>query len=140
FITEDLETVRLQMVDKRMKRLEEIINESIPPCLLGSKEYKKLVIGWGSTFNALKEALENIDDDSLALLHFKQVYPIPPETKKYLEKAEKIIIVENNVTSQFGKLLKLYADAKIDHKILKFNGMPFSVEELTEKIKKIVED
>ena len=48
--------------------------------------------------------------------------------------------IHKSVTSQFGKLIKLYTGIDIEHKLLKFTGMPFSVEELTEKIKKIMED
>ncbi|HUT82915.1 MAG TPA: 2-oxoacid:acceptor oxidoreductase subunit alpha [Candidatus Bathyarchaeia archaeon] len=139
FITEDLENIRPKMVEKRMNRLKEIEKGSIAPCLLGPKKYKTLVVGWGSTFNAIKEALDEINDDTVALLHFTQLYPLPKNTRKFLEKAEKLIIVENNVTSQFSKLLKLYTGIDIDNKILKFNGMPFSVEELSKKIKKILE-
>lgn len=140
FITEDLDITRVKMVEKRMKRLEEIKKQVIDPDLLGAKDYETLVICWGSTYTVIKEALENIDDDKLAFLHFKQVYPMHLKTKKYLEKAKKLIIVENNVTSQFGKLIKLYTGIDIEHKLLKFNGMPFSVEELIEKISKILEE
>ncbi|NHJ40541.1 MAG: 2-oxoacid:acceptor oxidoreductase subunit alpha [Asgard group archaeon] len=139
FITEDLENTRKKMVEKRMKRLKEIKKQVIDPDLLGAKNYETLVIGWGSTYTAIKEALEEIDDDNIAFLHFKQVYPLHMKTRKYLEKAKKLIIVENNVTSQFGKLIKLYTGIDIEHKLLKFTGMPFSVEELAEKISKILE-
>jgi len=127
------------MVEKRFNKLAEITKNVIPPDLLGSKNYKTLVIGWGSTYTAIKEAIETIGRDDIGFLYFKQVYPLHPNTRKWLKKAEKLIIVENNVTSQFGKLIHLFADIKIKNKILKFNGMPFSVEELIEKIKKIVE-
>ncbi len=139
FITEDLENIRPKMVEKRLNRLKEIEKGSITPCLLGPKKYNTLVIGWGSTFNALKEALNEINNDTVSLLQFTQLYPLPKNTKKYLEKAQKLIIVENNVTGQFSKLLKLYTGIDIENKILKSNGMPFSVEELTKKIKKILE-
>jgi 2-oxoglutarate ferredoxin oxidoreductase subunit alpha len=52
---------------------------------------------------------------------------------EFLEKAEKIIDVENNATGQFAKLIRAETGIKID--ILKFNGMPFSVEELSAKIR-----
>lgn len=140
FITEDLDETRIKMVNKRMQKLEEIKKDVIAPELIGSKDYKTLVIGWGSTYWAIKEALEDLDNKEVAFLHYKQVYPIHPKTADYLKKAEKLIIVENNVTSQFGKLIKLNTSIEIENKVLKFNGMPFSVEELLEKIKKVVEE
>ncbi|TET28623.1 MAG: 2-oxoacid:acceptor oxidoreductase subunit alpha [Candidatus Heimdallarchaeota archaeon] len=139
FITEDLETTRVKMVEKRLNRLEEVKKNVIPPDLIGGNNYETLVIGWGSTYTAITEALEEIGDKNISFLHYKQVYPLHPKTKDYLEKAKKLIIIENNITSQFGKLIKLYTGLDIENKILKFTGMPFSVEELTEEIKKVVE-
>ena len=77
----------------------------------------------------------DLDRDDVALLHFKQVYPLPEETAEYLHKAKKTINVENNATSQFPKLIKLQTGIDIDKKILKYNGLSFFVEELTEKLK-----
>ncbi|MHA1244696.1 MAG: 2-oxoacid:acceptor oxidoreductase subunit alpha [Candidatus Heimdallarchaeota archaeon] len=139
FITEDLDHTRVKMVEKRLAKLAEITNNCLPLELIGEKDYETLVIGWGSTYEAIKEALERIDDKKLAFLHFKQVYPIHPDTEDYLKKAKKLIIVENNVTGQFAKLLRLNTSFTIEDKILKFTGMPFSVEELIEKIMKTME-
>ncbi len=55
-----------------------------------------------------------------------------------MKKAKKTIVVENNATSQFGKLLELFTGIVIEHKILKFNGLPFFVDELTDKLEKIM--
>jgi len=139
FITEDLDHTRVKMVEKRLAKLEQITENCLPLELIGEKDYEILVIGWGSTLEAIKEALERIGNKKIAFLHFKQVYPVNPKTEDYLKKAKKLIIVENNVTGQFAKLLKLNTSFAIENKILKFTGMPFSVEELAEKIKKILE-
>ncbi|NHJ48788.1 MAG: 2-oxoacid:acceptor oxidoreductase subunit alpha [Asgard group archaeon] len=140
FITEDLDVTRVKMVDKRLRRLKEVTKQVLEPEFIGAKDYETLVIGWGSTFTAIKEALDAIDKPKTAFVHFKQVYPLHLKTKKYLEKAKKLIIIENNVTSQFSKLIKLFTGIDIEHKILKYNGMPFSVEELIDKIGKLLEE
>ena len=57
----------------------------------------------------------------------------------YLKKARKTIIFENNVSSQFGNLIKLELGFDIDEAVLKYDGMPFSVEEVTEKLEKLLE-
>jgi 2-oxoglutarate ferredoxin oxidoreductase subunit alpha len=93
------------------------------------------VVGWGSNFGVIKEALGKIGDNSISFLHFNQVYPLHSSTEGYLKKAKNLVIVENNATSQFGKLLKLHTGAEIGNKILKYDGMPFSVEELVSGIK-----
>jgi 2-oxoglutarate ferredoxin oxidoreductase subunit alpha len=138
-ITEDL-PLRTKMVEKRLyKKLEMIQNEVIPPELVGNENYDVLVVGWGSTYGIIKEALDNLKKDNISFLAFKQVYPLHDTTKNYLEKAKKTIIFENNAKSQFGNLIKLETGFDIHEKSLKYNGMPFSVEEVTETLKDLLE-
>ncbi|MGZ7067166.1 MAG: 2-oxoacid:acceptor oxidoreductase subunit alpha [Methanobacterium sp.] len=137
-ITEDLH-LSARMVEKRLNKLEGIQKDVIEPELVGSEDYKILVIGWGSTYGAIIEALKNIGRDDIAFLHFKQVYPIDGNTLDYLKRAQKTIIFENNATSQFKNLIKLYTGFEIDINALKYNGMPFSVEEVTERLKNLLE-
>lgn len=132
-ITEDLD-LRTRMVDKRLRKLELIKSEIIPPELVGSEDYKNLVVCWGSTYNIVREAVNNLTRDDTAFLHFKQIYPLPNETTGYLQKAQKITIVENNATSQFARLIKFHTGIDIKNKILKYNGLSFYVEELTERL------
>jgi len=134
-ITEDLD-LRIRMVDKRLKKGDLLKKDNVPPELTGPKNYKNLIVCWGSTQNITEEALRMLGRDDAALLHFKQVYPLPEETSEYLQKADKTIIVENNATSQFAKLIRLQTGIEIDKKILKYNGLSFFVEELAEKLKK----
>jgi 2-oxoglutarate ferredoxin oxidoreductase subunit alpha len=136
-ITED-PVLRTKMVNKRLKKLELIKKEAIPPDLLGNKDYNTLIIGWGSTYHVVKEALQELGKEDISLLHFKQVYPLAAETVDYLKRAKKRVIVENNATAQFGNLLKLYTGLEIDAKILKYSGRPFSVEELGQRIKEVI--
>ncbi len=138
-ITEDMNT-RKKMVEKRLKKYSEIKKEIIPPDLNGEKDNKILVIGWGSTYYIIKEALGNIDNKEIAHLHFKQVYPLHEDTIKFLKKAEKTIIIENNATSQFSKLIRQQTGYEIKNKILQYNGLPFSVETITKEIQKIIGD
>jgi 2-oxoglutarate ferredoxin oxidoreductase subunit alpha len=133
-ITEDMD-VRTSMVNKRLKKLESVSQEAIPPELIGNPDYKTLVIAWGSNYNVVKEAMEKLGRDDLAFLHFKQVYPLHSSTADYLKKAEKTIIIENNATAQFANLIKLYTGISIDSKILKYNGLPFFVEEVEAALK-----
>ncbi|MHC4745458.1 MAG: 2-oxoacid:acceptor oxidoreductase subunit alpha [Planctomycetota bacterium] len=133
-ITEDLD-LRIKMVDKRLSKAEEMAGDAIPPELVGPQNYKTLIVGWGSTYNVISEAMQNLARDDVAFLHFKQVYPLPEETPEFLSKAERTVIIENNATSQFGKLIRLHAGVGIEKKILKYSGLSFSVEEVTERLK-----
>lgn len=133
-LTEDLH-LRNKMVEKRLKKLDGIQKDAISPELVGNPDYKILVVGWGSTYGVIKEALENLGRNDIAFLYFKQVYPLHADTLQYLERSEKTIIFENNATSQFGALIMQLTGFKIDDKILKYNGMPFSVEKVTYHLK-----
>ncbi|MEM2110196.1 MAG: 2-oxoacid:acceptor oxidoreductase subunit alpha, partial [Candidatus Odinarchaeota archaeon] len=130
--------IRVRMVNKRLSKLKIIEKEAIPPELYGGEAYKYLIIGWGSTFNTIREALKKLNREDLSLLFFKQVYPIHHSTVNYLEKAEKIIIIENNATCQFGKLIHSSTGFKATDCILSYNGLPFTVEEIIDKIEKIL--
>ncbi|PZM80071.1 MAG: 2-oxoacid:acceptor oxidoreductase subunit alpha [Candidatus Margulisiibacteriota bacterium] len=135
-ITEDLD-LRIRMVDKRLKKIELIKEDIIPPELIGNEDYQVLVIGWGSTCNVIKESLERLGRPDISFLYFKQVFPLYPDLHKFLEKAKKTVIIENNATSQFGQLVREITGIEIQHKILKYNGLPFSVEEVIENLQGI---
>jgi 2-oxoglutarate ferredoxin oxidoreductase subunit alpha len=144
-ITEDLD-LRTKMVQKRMKKMESIVEEVIPPELITlnendgkNEEYHTLIIAWGSTYWPIREAVEKLGRKDVAFLHFKQVYPLAPQTKELLEKAKKTIIFENNAKGQFANLIKLQLGFEIKEKVLKFNGMPFSVEEVLAVLHKFEE-
>ncbi|NQU17821.1 MAG: 2-oxoacid:acceptor oxidoreductase subunit alpha [Candidatus Saganbacteria bacterium] len=134
YITENLK-LRTKMVEKRLRKLAAIKQRVMEPELIGEENYKTLVVGWGSTYHVIKEALEQLDCKEIAFLYFKQVYPLHPMAGEYLKNAEKTVIVENNATSQFGKLIKLETGIEIGKKILQYNGLPFSVEKIVSELR-----
>ncbi|MBU0730608.1 MAG: 2-oxoacid:acceptor oxidoreductase subunit alpha [Proteobacteria bacterium] len=134
-ITEDLQ-LRPKMVDKRLKKLEKIKTDTIPSPLFGPQDYKILVLSWGSTNLIVKEALGSLARKNIAALTFTQVYPLPDDLSSQLERADQTIIIENNATSQLGNLILRETGHRIDQAILKYNGLPFTVEELIEEIGK----
>ncbi|MDP2983903.1 MAG: 2-oxoacid:acceptor oxidoreductase subunit alpha [Candidatus Latescibacter sp.] len=133
-ITEDY-AVRTAMVNKRLRKMDQIVQEAIPPELTGSQECEYLVVCWGSTYHIAREAIQKLGRDDISLLHFKQVYPLHRDTPNFFSGAKRTIIIENNATSQFGRILREYTGIAIDKKILQYNGLPFSVEHLTEALK-----
>ncbi len=140
-ITEDLK-IRTQMVNKRLLKIDGIREDAVAPELVGGEDYHSLVIGWGSTYWPIREALENIirnhPDEKIGFLHFKQVYPFHKSVAEYLEKADDVIILENNAQGQLANLIKLETGLEIQEKFLKYDGMPFSVEEVEERIRKFM--
>jgi 2-oxoglutarate ferredoxin oxidoreductase subunit alpha len=137
-ITEDLD-LRIKMVNKRLKKLDLLMEDVIAPQLIGPENYKTLIIGWGSTYHTIREALARLGREDTALLHFKQVYPLHPDTIASLKKAKKTVIVENNGTAQLGQLIRLQTGFDMDLKILKYNGLPFSADELHVQLKSLLD-
>ncbi|MBU0572945.1 MAG: 2-oxoacid:acceptor oxidoreductase subunit alpha [Candidatus Margulisbacteria bacterium] len=136
-ITEDLEQ-RDSLVHKRLKKLDGLIAAALEPELIGGKEYKILVVGWGTTRQMICEALERMGRKDIAFLCFSQVYPLHPKTLQYLNKAQKVIMIENNAASQFAGLIKLQTGFEIKDKINKCNGLAFSVEEIIAGLESII--
>lgn len=134
YITENFD-VRNAMVEKRLRKLVGYEKEIIEPDFVGKQGYQFLIVSWGSNYQNIIEALEKINNDTLAFLHFSQVYPLPKKCADYFATAKKIIVIENNATGQFAKLLHQYFNVQTNDLILKYNGLPFTVEELTTKIK-----
>lgn len=133
WITEDF-VMRQKMVDKRLAKFELIEKEILAPYFLGENDYKTLIISWGSNFHVIKEAIK--DKKDFALLHFVQVYPVDKIITDYTQKAEKIVIIEQNAAGQFGNLLKREFGINFDKKLFKYNGSPFSIEEIKDFLEK----
>jgi 2-oxoglutarate/2-oxoacid ferredoxin oxidoreductase subunit alpha len=136
-ITESAE-VRVAMHEKRLRKLGGVRAEALMPTEIGDvKMADTLIVTWGSNHSVVEEALQILAREDVAALHFCQVYPLSPKTKKLLAK-KKIVVLENNFSGQFANLLKMEYGIKITEKILKYDGSPFSVEEVVEKLKNYV--
>jgi 2-oxoglutarate ferredoxin oxidoreductase subunit alpha len=135
-ITEDLE-LRSRMVEKRYHKLQNLRKEALPPTLYGEEDCEVLLVGWGSTYHPLEEARRKLDRDDLGFLHFQQVYPLHPDTEKYLA-GKKTVAYENNIKGQFSNLLKLESGVDIQERVVKYNGMPFSVEEVLRSVREVL--
>lgn len=136
FITED-SAVRKQMVEKRLSKVELAKNFIMEPEFVGHENYKLLVISWGSNFHVIKKSIENKTD--VALLHFTQVYPLGKNIVDFVRNAKKIVIIEQNATGEFERLLKAEFGFVFDYRLRKFDGLPFSVEEINDFLANIIE-
>lgn len=125
------------MNDKRLRKGRELLKEAIAPQLLGSADYHTLVVCWGSSYHPLREALANLKDRPVSGLHFSQVYPLPPQAGPWLQRARQLVVIEANASGQFASLLEQATGCRIDHRILKYNGLPFTVEELSERLQTV---
>lgn len=127
--------VRKTMVEKRLRKMNKIIQEALPPKLSGPKDYEVLVVSWGSTRLIVEEALQSFSNHKIAHLHFSQVYPIHPSAKEYFERAKRIIFIEQNATGQFANLVQQTFRIDTSERILKYDGHAYSVEQVAKAIR-----
>jgi 2-oxoglutarate ferredoxin oxidoreductase subunit alpha len=129
-LTED-HAIRVGMVDKRLGKTALLRQDSVLPQVFGNSDCKAMIVCWGSTFTIAQEAVRRIGgEDEICLVHFSQVYPLHPRTAEILKRPERLVIVENNATSQFAKVLKIHADIDIKRTLNRYSGLAFSVEEM----------
>ncbi len=136
-ITEDPK-IRTEMALKRMRKLELLKEEIQEPWLIGNDKPENLIVCWGSTYGAVKEAVERLMEEgySIGALVFGDIYPFPKKRLMELGKtASRIIDVEQNLTGQLDSLIREETPFGSDYKILKFDGRPFSGEEIYSRLK-----
>ncbi len=130
--------LRVSMSNKRLKKAEGILGESVPPVLTGPTDFETLVIGWGSTRHIVEDVLASMERPGVAHLHFPQVYPLPPETHDMLDRAERTIFVEGNATGQFEGLVRRETGRGGSERVLHYSGLQISVEILRSELEALL--
>lgn len=104
----------------------------------GPSEGKILVLGWGSTYGAIKSAVIELlsEGKSVSHIHLRYIRPFPKNLGSLLKNFEHILIPELNN----GQLIKVIRDQfLVDAKGLnKIMGVPFTRQEIVDEIKKII--
>lgn len=136
-ITEDFD-LRIQMNDKRLRKEKQLLEDYENPELIGPKDYAHLLIGWGSSYGVLKEYVLSGKRKDIAFLNIKQVYPLSSGLLSYFEQARSITVIEGNATGQLSDLLSLRLGVRIGHRILKYSGEPFSIEEIELRLSEVL--
>jgi 2-oxoglutarate ferredoxin oxidoreductase subunit alpha len=102
----------------------------------GPEKGKVLVLGWGSTFGAIKSAVTELlaEGKSVAHAHLRYMRPFPKNLGEILRNYETVIVPEINN----GQLIKIirdvyFVDAKGYNKIM---GIPITKTELVEELRK----
>ncbi len=131
---------RIKMMDKRMKKLNELKKELPEPKLYGDKKAEITLIAWGSTKGIILEALEELKKQKIKanFLHFTYIYPFKEKTLlKLLKKSKKVLLVENNKTAQLGKIIAQETGIQIKNKLLKYTGRQFYPQEIIKGVRSL---
>ncbi len=130
--------VRNRMVRKRMRKLDGLRNEMGAPLIYPSKKADVVLLSWGSLYGAAKEAVELLNRDGISaqMMHFSEIFPFTAASFiNTIKKKSKIFAVENNYTGQFAEFFTRQTGLPIFHKILKYDGRPFSPQEIVSQVK-----
>lgn len=140
-ITENTDN-RFRMMEKRMGKLK-LANKEIPSsrkiAVWGPEDAEVTVVGWGTTRGAIIDALQILERDDGVKANFLQVRILRPfpvdEVTSILQRAKRTILVEENYSGQLGDLIRKETGIKIDQRLVKFEGRPFSEEELVDALR-----
>jgi 2-oxoglutarate/2-oxoacid ferredoxin oxidoreductase subunit alpha len=103
---------------------------------LGEDSGKLVIVGWGSTFGPIHQAVRRAraKGQDVHHIHVRNIWPLPRNLGDLLKRYEKIIVPEMN-TGQFKTVLRdqFLVDARPLNKV---SGQPFTIAEIEAAIEK----
>jgi 2-oxoglutarate ferredoxin oxidoreductase subunit alpha len=126
-----------KMVAKRRRKLLALDQKLPPPPIYGAATGDVLLIGWGSSYGPIREAVDQAraDGESVSAIHLRYLAPLQPGIKQIMEGFKHVFVVELNDEGLhgYGQLAGIlrasYCDPKIQG-INKTDGLPFRVREI----------
>ena len=142
-ITEGVE-MRTAMMDKRMGKLA-LLLAAIPAdqrCRLwGPADADLTVVGWGSTKGTIQDAIAVLAEQgkTVNFLQVRLMKPFPvDDVAAHLAKATQLVLVEENYSGQLGSVIREQTGVKIEQRVLKSDGRPFSEDELVRELDRVL--
>jgi 2-oxoglutarate ferredoxin oxidoreductase subunit alpha len=127
------------MTDVRAWKIASIANDIPPVEVDGDDDAEVLVLGWGSTYGAVKAGMRRVRRRGIpvAAAHLRHLNPFPANLGEVLRSFPRVLVPELNT----GHLLRLVrAEFLVDAVGLnKVAGTPFQVTEIEDKIAEMVE-
>lgn len=119
-----------RMTDIRAERIDRIADDLPDVVVEGSPGAKVCLVGWGSTWGAIRGAMRRLTADGLdvAHIHIQHLHPFPNGLGEALRSFDRVIVPELN-KGQLVKLLRaeFLVDAQGVNKVM---GQPFTAAEL----------
>jgi 2-oxoglutarate ferredoxin oxidoreductase subunit alpha len=126
------------MVNTRARKVA-LLQEVIPDQeVYGDQTGELLVVGWGSTYGAIRSAVRHMRDrgGKIGHAHLRYINPFPWNLGDIFSHYRKILIVEMNMGQMYG-LLRM----KYDHRFIslpKTTGQPFKIQEIVDEIEDLL--
>jgi len=120
-----------KMVRLRAEKVRRVVDD-VPPLDIsnGVDKGDLLILGWGSTYGAIRTAVNEMcaEGDCVGHLHLRYLFPFRKELGEILSRYKRVLIPEMN-SGQLRQLVR--AEYLLDAKGLnKIQGMPFSASEI----------
>ena len=119
---------RRRMVEKRARKIANVVDKIAAPALEGPADAEVTLIGWGSTYGVIKEAVEQLAEQGVTVNHLPIRWIVPFHAQAVTDivnDAKRTIIVENNYSGQFHRYLRSETGLTVDGHIRKYDGEPF---------------
>jgi 2-oxoglutarate ferredoxin oxidoreductase subunit alpha len=115
------------------------IADDIPPLeVYGPERGDLLILGWGSTYGAIRSAVERLtaDGESVAHAHLRHLNPFPANTEAVLRNYRRVLIPEVNL----GQLLMLIRARFLIDAVGydRVRGKPFRITEIVEEARRLL--
>jgi 2-oxoglutarate ferredoxin oxidoreductase subunit alpha len=127
------------MVRTRARKIAGIAREIPPTEVFGDPEGDLVVLGWGSTYGPIREAVKHLraKGKKVSHVHIRYLNPLPGDLSETLKRFKQVMIPEMNM----GQLLKM---VRADYLIgafgfNKIQGRPFKVSEIENRINRALE-
>jgi 2-oxoglutarate ferredoxin oxidoreductase subunit alpha len=127
-----------KMVKLRKEKVKNIVNDIPDLKVDGDQSGELLVLGWGSTYGTIKEAVAkaNIAGLKVSQAHLRYINPMPKNTESVLKSFNKVLIPEINL-GQLSKIIR--SEFLIPVQQLNIvRGLPFKVNDILEKITELL--
>jgi len=132
---------RKKMVDKRARKMSTVLEHLPPPLFNGPADAEVTLVGWGSTWGVLSEAVERLNAAGITANHLHVRYLVPfqvREVQKILGHSRRIILVENNQSGQFARHLRAETGIAANGHIRKYDGEPFEPKHIVAGVQDIL--
>jgi 2-oxoglutarate ferredoxin oxidoreductase subunit alpha len=133
--------VRKKMMEKRMRKVDAMLKEIPAPKLDGPEGADLTLVGWGSTYQVLLEAMETLAKEGLKVnvLCLNYLWPFPVDgVRRILEQCKLTMSVEVNFTGQLVKLIRMETGVSIQHHLRKYDGEPFELKQVVDQARTIL--
>src|SRR5438034_9586364 len=94
----------MAMTAKRRNKLRKLAEELPVPEVYGDQEGDTLMVGWGSTYGPIHDAVKMARDngEKVGALHLRHLHPLPNGLEKIFDKFKRIVTVEMNDQGVYG--------------------------------------